>query len=103
MDNPIVKVKLDHSIKINYVMCATGDRGTTVSTNGRALLTLGRLYEIPITLPAEDKLDNYNVIKLYGSAAETVSIKNIRDGIAVIQTLVHNTVIEDGDEFGYLL
>lgn len=103
MDNPIVKVKLDHSIKLHYLMCATGDRGTTVSTNGRTLLALGRLYEIPIDLPAEDKLDNYNVVKLYGNYAERISIKNIRDGVAIVQALVHNTLIENGDEFGYLL
>lgn len=99
--NPVIKIKLDHSIKLHYMMCATGDKGTIVSTNGRSLLAIGRLYEVPITFTGN--MDSYNVIKLYGTYAEKLEVRNIRDGVAIIQPLVHNIEIKNEDEIGILL
>jgi len=99
--NPVIKIKLNHSIKLNYTMCATGDKGTIISTNKKSLLSIGRLYEIPITFVGE--MDDYNVVKLYGTHAEKFSIRNIRNGFAIIQPLVNNVVIKDEDEIGVLI
>ena len=99
--NPVIKLKLDHSIKLNYTMCATGDKGTIISTNKKSLLSIGRLYEIPITFVGD--MDEYNVVKLYGTYSEKFSIRNIRDGFAIIQPLVNNIVIKDEEEIGILI
>jgi len=101
VENPTIKIKLNHSIKINYTMCATGDRGTVISTNGKSLLAMGRLYEIPINFTGN--MDSYNVIKMNGLCAEKFDVRNIRDGYAIIQALVHNTLLKDGDEIGILI
>jgi len=101
MENPVIKVQLKHSIRIHYVMCATNDAGTTISINGKSLLAIGRLYKIPINFTGN--MDEFNVIKLYGKYAEKFDVRNIRDGFAIIQPLVHNVAIQDGEEIGYLL
>jgi len=101
VENPVIKIKLNHSIKINYTMCATGDKGTVISTNGKSLLAMGRLYEIPINFTGN--MDSYNVIKMNGACAERFDVRNIRDGFAIIQPLVHNTLIKDNEEIGILI
>lgn len=101
MENPVLKIKLDHSIKLNYTMCATGDRGTVISTNRKSLLSIGRIYEIPISFTGS--MDSYNVVKLYGEYAEKIDVKNVRDGLAIIQPLINNIAIQDEDEIGILL
>lgn len=99
--NPVIKIKLDHSIKLHYTMCATGDKGTVVSTNGRSLLAIGRLYEIPVTFAGN--MDSYNVVKLYGQYAEKFEVRNVRDGVAIIQPIIHNIEIQNDEEIGILL
>ena len=101
MENPVITIKLDHSIKIDYIMCATGDKGTVISTNKKSLLAIGRLYKIPITFSGN--MDSYNVVKLYGKYAEKLNVINIRDGFAIIQPIIHNIAIQDGEELGILL
>jgi len=103
MDSPIIKIALQHSIKINYTMCATGDTGTAVSTNGKFLLALGRLYEIPTQFENNILLDDVNVIKLYGKWAEKIDVKNIRDGKMIVQAIIHNTILIHNDEIGILI
>ena len=98
---PVIKINLSHSIKINYTMCATGERGSVISTNGQSFLAIGRLYEIPITF--NGNLDDYNVMKLYGLYSEKFDVRNIRDGLVIIQPLVHSVLIKDCDEIGILL
>lgn len=100
-ENPVIKIKLDHSIKIHYTMCATGDKGSAISTNGKSLLAIGRIYEIPVTF--QGNMDSYNVVKLNGKHAEKFDVRNVRDGMVIIQPLVHNTLVKDGDEIGILL
>ena len=99
--NPTIKVQLSHSIKINYTMCATGEKGSVISTNGKLLMAIGRLYEIPIDF--NGNLDNFHVVKMIGEFAEKFEIRNIRDGLAVIQPIIHNVLIKNEEEIASLL
>lgn len=93
-----IKFKLKHSTRINYVMASTGDPGFIISTNGKLLLSIGRVYQIPVD--SDLCLDDFNVFKTIGIQRETVDVRNIRDGYAHIYPIVHNTLIQDGEILG---
>ncbi len=94
----IIQINLKHSSRINYTMCASGEKGTTVSTNGKMLIAMGRVYEIPIN--TNDSLDDHNVFKPVGKLSENMNVHNIRDGVAIVTCVIHNTIIEHEQELG---
>ena len=78
---------------------STGDAGSLVSTNGKILLAIGRMYKIPID--SNQNLDDHNVFKSIGKISEIMDIRNIEDGVATIIPLLHDTVIiKDNMELG---
>jgi hypothetical protein len=101
MSENVINVVLKHSSKISYTMCASGEKGSNVSTNGKMLLSMGRLYQIPIN--SNDKLDDHNIFKVKGSLAETIDVRNVRDGLAIILPLVHNVLLIDSEELGHFI
>ena len=95
----MIRVKLPHSTKVKYVMISTGDAGSLISTNGKILLAIGRMYKIPID--SNQNLDDHNVFKSIGKISEIMDIRNIEDGVATIIPLLHDTVIiKDDMELG---
>jgi hypothetical protein len=98
MAENVINVILKHSSKISYTMCASGEKGSNVSTNGKMLLSMGRLYQIPVD--TNEKLDDHNIFKVKGELAETINVRNIRDGLAIISPLVHNVLLTNSQELG---
>ncbi len=94
----IVKIRLKHSSKINYVLTRTGEPGSVISTNQKLLLSIGRIYQIPVD--TTDNLDDFNVFKTVGKLRESLDIRNIRDGFAFIHPIIHNILIKDDDDLG---
>ena len=94
----IVKISLKHSSKINYRLNSTGDSGTTITTNQKLLLSIGRIYQIPVD--SKGNLDEHNVFKTFGKLRESLDVRNVRDGVAFIHPIVHNVLISDDQELG---
>jgi hypothetical protein len=97
----LVKISLKHGAKITFVATATGEKSSIVSTKGKITLIRGRQYYIPVN--TNSGLDDHNVFKTLGYLNEVIDIRNIRDNVAVIIPIIHNTTIEDGLELGYFI
>jgi len=93
----MIKVILPHSSKIQY-FAFTGENGSVVSTNGKLILSRGRMYKVPVD--THDSLDQHNVIKLIGKVAEMLDIRNIENGYAMINPIIHNVILHDNMELG---
>jgi hypothetical protein len=93
----MIKINLPHSTKIQYFVF-TGESGTTVSTNGKLILSRGRIYKVPVD--TRESLDDHNIIKLIGKVAETIDVRNIENGYAIIDPIIHNVILFDEMEIG---
>ena len=94
----LVKISLKHSSRINYILTRTGEPGTVISTNQKLLLSVGRVYQIPVDTKAN--LDDHNVFKTLGKLQESLDVRNVRDGFAFIHPIVHNVLITNEQELG---
>lgn len=93
-----VKISLKHSSKITYISTRTGEPGSVISTNQKLLLSVGRIYHIPVD--TNDSLDDFNVFKTVGELRESLDVRNIRNGVACIHPIVHNVLIHNDDDLG---
>ena len=96
----MIQISLPHSTKIQYCVF-TGESGTTISTNGKLLLSRGRTYKIPVN--TTESMDQHNVLKIIGRVAETIDIRNIENGYAIIVPIIHNTILFDKMEIGQFI
>jgi len=96
----MIQINLPHSTKIQYCVF-TGESGTTISTNGKLLLSRGRTYKIPVN--TTESMDQHNVLKIIGRVAETIDIRNIENGYAIIVPIIHNTILFDKMEIGQFI
>lgn len=88
--------------KINVISSTNGNKSVMSVTGNEILLTRAHLYELPITNKELDYKD-FHVIKVEGLIAEKVRILNVRDGIVVIEAIVHLAKIENGMSIGKLI
>jgi hypothetical protein len=93
----MIEISLPHSTKIQYFVF-TGETGTAVSTNGKLILSRGRIYKVPVN--TTEKLDDYTIIKLIGKVAESIDVRNVENGFAVIDPIIHNVILYDKMEIG---
>jgi len=96
----MVKINLPHSTKIQYCVF-TGESGTTISTNGKLLLSRGRTYKVPVD--TVDSIDQHNIFKTIGKVSEIIDIRNIERGYAIIIPIIHNAILFDGMELGQFI
>lgn len=94
----LVKISLKHSSKVNYISTRTGEPGSVISTNQKLLLSIGRIYQIPVD--TKDNLDDFNVFKTVGKLRESLDVRNLRDGFAYIHPIVHNILIQNDEDLG---
>jgi hypothetical protein len=80
--------------KINVISATNGQKSVHALTSKELLLTRAHLYEIPIT-NKELNYKDYHVIKVEGDISERIHILNVRDGMIVIEAIVHLAKLKD--------
>jgi len=81
--------------EVGYEFLATGERNVVTVSNGKIYMLQGRQYYIPVNVTDIDS-DNYN-IKVYSEAADRFDVRYIRDGLAAIVPIRHNTILRSGE------
>ncbi len=105
--NSIPEIKSKNSIYINanfgneiteigYIFLATGEQNVLSASNGMVHLLLGRMYYIPI---GKDDInsDDYN-IKVHSDIADRFDIRYVKDGLAAVVPIRHNTILKNGEK-----
>ncbi len=82
--------------KLEITNKATQEKNTIVAANKTLRLIHGRLYFIPVDL--EINSDEYGNIKQYSETSDKFKIRYIKNGVACIDPIQHNTVLNDGQK-----
>lgn len=73
---------------------ATGEMNKVAAANKKIRLIHGRLYFIPVDQKINS--DEYGNIKQYSETSDKFEVLYVKDGVACIDTILHNALIEDG-------
>lgn len=71
---------------------ATGETNKVAAANRKIRLISGRLYFIPIDQNINS--DEYGNIKQYSETSDKFEVLYVKDGLACIDPILHNTLIE---------
>ena len=82
-------------VEIGYTFLATGEQNVLSASNGMVHLLHGRMYYVPIGKNDIDS-DNYN-IKVHADVADRFDIRYIKDGLAAVVPIRHNTILKNGE------
>lgn len=81
--------------EIGYEFLATGEKNVVSVSNGKLYMLQGRQYYVPINNELIDS-DNYN-IKVHTDAADRFDVRYIKDGLAAVVPIRHNTILKSGE------
>jgi len=97
VEQPIyIKAKFSEEIVgIGYEFLATGEQNIISASNGKIYMLQGRQYYIPVDNLEIDS-DNYN-IKVHSDAADRFDVRYIKDGLAAVVPIRHNTILKNGE------
>lgn len=73
---------------------ATGEMNRVAAANKKIRLIHGRLYFIPVDQKINS--DEYGNIKQYSETSDKFEVLYVKEGVACIDTILHNALIEDG-------
>lgn len=73
---------------------ATGEKNKVAAANKKIRLIHGRLYFIPID--KEINSDDYGNIKQYSETSDKFEVLYVKDGLACVDPILHNALIEEG-------
>jgi len=85
-----------NSDRISIRSKATGEKSTVVAANKKLHLIHGRLYFIPVDSKVNS--DEYGNIKEFSQTTEKFDIRYVKDGVACVDPIQHNAIIEDGQQ-----
>ena len=74
---------------------ATGETNKVAAANRRIRLIHGRLYLIPVDNTEVDS-DEYGNIKQYSETSDKFEVRYVKNGVACIDPILHNALIENG-------
>ena len=82
--------------EIGYIFLATGEQNVLSASNGMVHLLLGRMYYVPIGKNDIDS-DDYN-IKVHSDIADRFDVRYVKDGLAAVVPIRHNTILKNGEK-----
>jgi len=85
-----------NSDKIKITSKATGEKSVVVAANKKIHLIHGRLYFIPVD--SEVNSDEYGNMKQFSHTTDKYDVKYIKNGIACIDPILHNAIIENSQQ-----
>jgi hypothetical protein len=83
------------SDQISIKSKATGETNKVAAANRKIRLISGRLYFIPIDHKDIDS-DEYGNMKQFSDTSDKFEVLYVKDGVACIDPVLHNALIEDG-------
>lgn len=88
------KIPVDN---VDYIVTSTGRQEKVTAANGSLNLIKGRLYYIPVDNNKIDS-DNFTILKIYSDIADKIDVKFVKNGIACVEPLIHNTQIKNNQK-----
>ncbi len=82
---------------VDCVSAATNTRDKIVASNKQLRLLQHRFYFIPVDVDPNISSDEYSNIKIYSEKAAEIDVRYVKDGMACIIALKHNTKIRQGE------
>lgn len=83
-----------NSDQVKIINKATNEKSTVAAANKKIRLINGRLYFIPIE-KKDINSDEYGNMKQYSETADKFIVRYIKDGVACIDPIQHNALVED--------
>lgn len=80
---------------IGYEFLATGEKNEVTCSSGKIYMMQGRQYYVPVN-GGDLNSDDYN-IKVHSDVADKCDVRYIRDGLAAIVPIRHNSLIKNGE------
>jgi len=85
-----------NSDKIKIKSKATSEKNVVVAANKKIHLIHGRLYFIPVDSGVNS--DEYGNMKQFSATTDKYDVKYIKDGVACVDPILHNAIIEDSQQ-----
>jgi hypothetical protein len=85
----------DNIVEIGYTFLSTNEQHVVAASNGRLQLLQGRQYYIPVNKQIDS--DNYN-IKIHSDVADRFDVRFVKDFLAAIVPIRHNTILKNGEK-----
>jgi hypothetical protein len=82
---------------VDCVSAATNTRDKIVASNKQLRLLQNRFYFIPVNVDPNISSDDYSNIKIYSEKAAEIDVRYIKNGMACIIALKHNTKVRQGE------
>ena len=82
---------------IFFIIKATGQEAKINAVNGELRLIKGRVYYIPID-NKEINSDDFNILKIFSSIADKLSVTFVKEGFACVIPIIHNCLIKNGQQ-----
>lgn len=83
-----------NSDHIEIKSTATGETNKVAAANRKLRLISGRLYFIPVDNDIDS--DEYGNIKQYSETSDKFEVRYIKNGVACINPILHNALIQEG-------
>lgn len=91
----------DGIVEIGYTFLGTGEQNVISVSNGKLYMLQDRQYYVPVDKSDIDS-DKYN-IKVTSEAADRFDVRYIKDGLAAIVPIRHNSILRNDERLCVLL
>ena len=93
MENNL-KINFKDGDKIDYKLCATGEKSVTCVSNNILNLMHGRIYYVPVDQEFDSDENNFRILS---NVADKIQIQYIKDQMACVIPIQHNIGLENGE------